>query len=142
MIELQDLPGINAVLNSLSAISLVLGYIFIRKKNIEAHKRAMLCALGFSAIFLTSYLIYHFNFPTKKFPDLGVIKTIYLVILFTHIELAVLMLPLIFRTFYLGFKNELHKHKWIAKITLPIWLYVSVTGVFIYFMLYHWFTPL
>ena len=142
MIELQDLPSINAVLNSFSAICLIFGYLCIRYKKVKAHQISMFAALAFSAVFLASYLVYHFNFPTKKFPDLGVIKTVYLSILSTHIILAVGMLPFILRTFYFGIKGELHKHKRIARITLPIWLYVSVTGVMIYFMLYHWFTPL
>lgn len=100
----------------------------------------MLGALIVSTAFLTSYLYYHFHVPATKFPDLGWIKIAYLIMLFTHIVLAVAMLPMIVMTFFYALKNKTEKHKKIARKTFPIWLYVSVTGVVIYFMLYHWFT--
>ena len=96
-------------------------------------------ALVVSAAFLTSYLIYHFHVPSKKFPDLGWIKTVYLLILFPHIILATVMVPMILKTFWHAWRGEWDKHKKIARITFPIWLYVSVTGVVVYLMLYRWF---
>ena len=99
----------------------------------------MISALVVSAAFLTSYLIYHFNVPSKKFPDLGWIKTLYFLILFPHIILAVIMVPMILKTFWHAYKQEWESHKKIARITFPIWMYVSVTGVLVYFMLYQWF---
>ncbi len=102
----------------------------------------MVLAFVFSAFFLGLYLYYHAHIGSKVFPDLGFIKTIYLIILIPHIILAAVMVPLIFTTFYFGLKGNVTKHKKYAKITLPIWLYVSVTGILIYLMLYKWFvTP-
>lgn len=136
---LSDLPAFNALMNSLSAMLLIAGFIAIKKGKKEAHKKIMISAFISSSIFLASYLYYHFHFPMTPFPELGWIKTVYFFILFPHILLAVVMLPLIFATFYFAFKSDFVKHKKIAPITLGIWLYVSVTGVIIYFMLYHWF---
>lgn len=135
----QDLPALNATLNSIAGILLVSGFVAIKKKNEKLHIRLMVGALIVSAAFLTSYLIYHFHVPSKKFPDLGWIKTIYLLILIPHIILAAVMVPMILKTFWHGFRDEREKHKKIAKITFPIWMYVSVTGVIVYFMLYQWF---
>lgn len=142
MISLDQIPGINAFLNSLSTLCLVVGYVSIKKRKINLHKILMFSAFIFSAFFLGFYLYYHAHIGSKAFPDLGFIKTIYLLILIPHIILAGLMVPLIFTTFYFGLKGNLIKHKKFAKITLPIWLYVSVTGILIYLMLYKWFvTP-
>ena len=99
----------------------------------------MVAALLVSAAFLTSYLIYHYHVPSKKFPELGFIKTIYLTILIPHIILAAAMVPMILKTFWHAYRQEWDKHKKIARITFPIWMYVSVTGVLVYFMLYVWF---
>lgn len=135
----QDLPSVNASLNTVAAILLLSGYVAIKKKNEELHKKLMVAALVVSAAFLTCYLIYHYHVPSKKFPDLGWIKTVYFLILFPHIILAVVMVPMITKTFWHGFRNEREKHRKIARLTFPIWMYVSVTGVLVYFMLYHWF---
>lgn len=137
--NLTDLPTLNATLNSISGIFLLSGYIAIKKNKKELHRNLMISALVVSAAFLTSYLIYHFNVPSKKFPDLGWIKTLYFLILFPHIILAVLMVPMILKTFWHAYKQEWESHKKIARITFPIWMYVSVTGVLVYFMLYQWF---
>ena len=99
----------------------------------------MIAAFITSAIFLTSYLIYHFHVPSKKFPDLGWIKTVYFLILFPHILLAIVMVPMILKTFWHAFREEWDQHKKIARITFPIWIYVSFTGVLVYLMLYQWF---
>ncbi len=136
---LQDLPTLNASLNTIAGFLLLNGYIAIKKGKKELHKKLMISALGFSAAFLTSYLIYHYNVPSKKFPDLGWIKTLYLIILVPHIILAALMVPMILKTFWHAFRGEWDRHKKIAKITFPIWMYVSVTGVLVYLMLYQWF---
>lgn len=137
--SLQQIPTINACLNSLSFLCLVLGYGAIRKGHKDLHKKLMVSALFFSSLFLSFYLYYHYHFPTKKFPDLGFVKTIYLTILLTHTVLAVVMLPLIFITFRNAFKGNFVLHRKWARRAFPIWTYVSATGVLIYFMLYHWF---
>ena len=136
---IQDLPTLNATLNSIAGIFLLSGYIAIKKDKRDLHRNLMVMALVVSAAFLTSYLIYHFNVPSKKFPDLGWIKTVYLLILIPHIILAAVMVPMILKTFWHAFRGEWEQHKKIAKITFPIWMYVSVTGVLVYLMLYRWF---
>ncbi len=137
--ETSNLPAINAFFNFLSTLSLLFGYYSIRKKNTEMHKRFMLSALFFSSIFLTGYLFYHYHHGSTKFPNLGWIKTVYLTILIPHIILAAVMVPMIIMTFVYAFQEKWDKHKRLAKVTFPIWLYVSVTGVVIYFMIYQWF---
>ncbi len=136
---IQDLPTLNASLNSIAAFLLLSGYIAIKKNQKILHRNLMISALLVSAAFLTSYLIYHYHVPSKKFPDLGWIKTVYLLILVPHIILAAIMVPMILKTFWHAYKQEWEKHKKIARLTFPIWMYVSVTGVIVYFMLYHWF---
>lgn len=136
---IQDLPTLNASLNSIAGILLLSGYIAIKKNKRDLHRNLMVSALLVSAAFLTSYLFYHFHVPSKKFPDLGWIKTVYFLILFPHIVLAAVMVPMILKTFWHAFRQEWDKHKKIAKITFPIWMYVSVTGVLVYLMLYVWF---
>ncbi len=99
----------------------------------------MVSALIFSSIFLAGYLVYHYNHGGTTFPELGWIKTLYLTILFPHIILAVVMVPMILMTFFYAFKDQREKHKRLARITFPIWMYVSVTGVIIYLMVHQWF---
>lgn len=135
----QDLPSLNASLNSVAAVLLLSGFIAIKKNQRDLHRNLMVAALVVSAAFLTSYLIYHFHVPSKKFPDIGFMKTVYLLILIPHIILAAVMVPMILKTFWLAYKKEWERHKKIARITFPIWMYVSVTGVIVYFMLYHWY---
>jgi len=135
----QDLPTLNATLNSIAGVLLLSGYIAIKNDKKILHRNLMISALVVSAAFLTSYLIYHYHVPSKKFPDLGFIKTIYLLILIPHIILAAIMVPMIVKTFWHAYRQEWDKHKKIARITFPIWMYVSVTGVIVYFMLYHWY---
>ena len=136
---IQELPLLNAILNSIAGTLLLSGYIAIKKNKKILHRNLMVSALIVSAAFLTSYLIYHYHVPSKKFPDLGIIKTIYFIILFPHIILAVVMVPMILKTFWHAFRSEWESHRKIARITFPIWMYVSVTGVVVYFMLYHWY---
>ncbi|MFZ4713124.1 MAG: DUF420 domain-containing protein [Bacteriovoracaceae bacterium] len=139
MIQIQDLPAFNAFFNFLATISLITGFILIKQKKTEAHKKAMITALLFSTIFLAGYLTFHYHHGGTKFPDLGWIKSLYLAILVPHIILAVVMVPMILLTFYRAFRQDWVGHRKIARITLPIWLYVSFTGVIIYFMVYQWF---
>lgn len=137
----QDLPLLNACLNTVSALLLLSGYVAIKKNLKILHRNLMVSALVVSAAFLTSYLIYHYHVGSKPFPDLGYIKTIYLLILFPHIVLAAVMVPMILKTFWHAFRGEFEAHRKIARWTFPIWMYVSVTGVLIYLMLYVWFSP-
>jgi putative membrane protein len=138
--ETSNLPLINAIFNSLSTLCLISGYIFIKfKKDEKNHKRCMFMALFFSTIFLIGYLIYHYNHGSTIFPELGWIKTLYLTILFPHIILAVVMVPMILITFKHALTGNFVKHKKIARLTFPIWMYVSITGVIIYMMVYQWF---
>ena len=134
-IDVSVLPRVNATLNSITTILLVFGYILIRQKKRKLHKNIMLTAFGTSATFLVSYVIYHwFKSGPKEY--LGDYSELYFFILITHIVLAAIIIPLALITLYRGWSENLSKHRKIAKITLPIWLYVSVTGVVIYLMLY------
>ena len=137
--QLQDLPTLNASLNAVAATLLLSGYIAIKKNYQDLHKKLMVATFIVSAAFLASYLTYHYHVPSKKFPDLGWIKTVYLLILVPHIILAVVMVPMILKTFWHAYHQEWISHRKIARLTFPIWMYVSVTGVIVYFMLYHWF---
>lgn len=136
MLEISNLPTLNAILNSTSTILLVLGYVFIRNRKIELHKKCMLAAFGVSVLFLISYCIYHANAGSTKFLLQGWIRPVYFTILISHIILAFIIVPLALVTLYFALREKFEKHRRIAKITLPIWLYVSVTGVLIYLMLY------
>tara|TARA_B100001250_G_scaffold411514_1_gene440361 strand:+ start:88 stop:567 length:480 start_codon:yes stop_codon:yes gene_type:complete len=137
---IQDLPLINACLNALATVFLTLGYMFIRKGNKTAHKKCMISAFFTSAVFLTCYLIYHFNTEVvTRFVNPTWFRPIYLVILITHVILAVVILPLIFMTFSRALKARYELHKKIAKWTWPLWMYVSITGVLIYLLLYQIF---
>ncbi len=134
--DYTDLPALNAVLNSASAILVLAGVYFIKQGNVTAHKTCMLAALGVSALFLTSYLIYHYQVGSVRFEREGPIRAVYLGILLTHTVLAAAVVPLVLRTVYLALKNRLDSHRRIARWTFPIWIYVSVTGVVVYLMLY------
>jgi uncharacterized membrane protein YozB (DUF420 family) len=134
--QISDLPAVNATLNSLSAIWLACGYYFIRQKKISAHRFCMIAALITSALFLTSYLIYHYHAGSKPFEGQGAIRTVYFTILLSHTVLATAIVPLALITLFRALKQRFDKHKRLARWTLPIWFYVSVTGVIIYLMLY------
>ena len=137
---LEQLPALNAALNASSAFLLIVGYVLIRQRAITAHTMAMLGACVTSTLFLISYLYYHAHHGATRFPGQGFIRPVYFTILLTHTILAVVIVPLAIRTLYLGLRGRFDRHSAIARITLPIWLYVSVTGVVIYWMLYrvHW----
>ena len=137
--ELSDLPALNATLNATATTLLVAGLVAIKKGNKRVHIACMVSALVVSAAFLTSYLIYHYNHPTTRFAHDGLPKLIYLLILFTHIPLAMVNLPMIIMTVVPALRQRFDRHKRMAKWTYPIWLYVSVTGVLVYLMLYRWY---
>lgn len=136
MIEIASLPALNATLNGTAALFLIIGYVLIRQGKRTMHKRCMLAALTASALFLISYVIYHWNAGSRPFPGTGAIAVVYFTILMTHVVLAVAVLPLALTTTARGLWSQYDRHKRIARWTLPIWLYVSVTGVVIYLMLY------
>jgi putative membrane protein len=129
------LPAANASFNSLSALCLVLGYINIRRKNRATHKRFMLAATAFSGMFLVSYITYHFFHGDTLFPGHGLIRPVYFFILITHIGLSMVALPLILGTLWYSLSGRFQFHRRIARWTFPIWLYVSVTGVVVFFIL-------
>ncbi len=135
MIDVSMLPLVNASLNGVTTLLLLIGYILIFRKKINAHKSVMLTAFGTSSLFLVSYIIYHW-FKSGPKAYVGDYQVFYYTILITHIVLAAIIIPLALFTLYRGWVSDIKKHKKIAKITLPIWLYVSVTGVIIYIMLY------
>jgi uncharacterized membrane protein YozB (DUF420 family) len=138
MLSLSDLPAINATLNATSAVLLSLGYYFIRRRAITAHKRCMIGAFATSTLFLISYLIYHLpgRFGSIRFTGSGGVRIVYFTILISHTILAAVIVPLVLTTLSRAWKAQFEKHKRIARWTLPLWFYVSVTGVIIYWMLY------
>jgi uncharacterized membrane protein YozB (DUF420 family) len=133
---LSDLPLLNASLNATAGVLLVIGYTLIRRGRIRQHRAVMLSACGVSALFLTSYVIYHANIGSKPFPGQGPVRLVYFVILITHVILAAAVLPLAIVTLSRGLRSRFDRHVAIARWTFPIWLYVSVTGVIVYLMLY------
>ena len=132
------LPAVNASLNSITCLLLVGGYVAIKKSRKGLHISLMLAAVVTSAFFLISYLTYHHYAGDTKFPAYGLIRPVYFSILISHIILSIVQLPCILATLYFAFTNQFDSHKKIAKITFPIWLYVSVTGVIIFFILNHY----
>jgi putative membrane protein len=139
---ITDLPAINASLNAISTAFIVTGLILIKAERKRAHMIAMICALVTSTLFLASYLTYHFNVAAvTKFTEPGWPKLFYFFILFTHIPLAAIIVPLVFLTVIPALRARYDAHRKWAKITAPLWLYVSVTGVLVYFMLYVWYPP-
>jgi uncharacterized membrane protein YozB (DUF420 family) len=134
--DVSLLPTVNATLNATATVLLVVGYVLIRSRNVSAHRAAMIAALCCSALFLVSYLIYHFQAGSVRFPGTGPARTIYLSILLTHTVLAAAVPVLALVTFVRAVQERFDRHRRIARWTLPIWLYVSVTGVVIYWMLY------
>jgi putative membrane protein len=134
--RLLFLPALNASLNGLSALALVNGLIFVRSGQVAKHRAAMMTALAFSSIFLVSYIINHAVHGDTHYPGHGVLRTIYLSILASHVLLSVVALPMVLITFFFSLSGRFRQHRAIARYTFPIWLYVSVTGVVVYAMLH------
>ena len=135
----SDLPAVNASLNGLSAIFLMAGYRFIRRKNVPAHHRCMLSAVVTSTLFLICYVTYHLKAGRTVFKDPQWFRPLYLTLLLTHTVLAVVIVPMVIITLSRALRQRFDLHKRIARWTWPLWMYVSVTGVVIYFLLYHIF---
>lgn len=136
MFDIMMLPAVNAALNAVATVLLVLGYRQIRRGRIEQHRRFMLAAFATSALFLVSYLTYHAQVGSQPFTGQGPIRIVYFTVLVSHVSLAALILPLALVTLRRGLRRDDAKHRAIARWTLPVWLYVSVTGVVVYGMLY------
>ncbi len=148
-LDVSFLPFLNAVLNSSTALLLVAGYGFIKKRNKNLHRTMMLAAFALSSLFLVSYVIYHFQAPSTRFGDLngdgivdateiaqaGATRIVYLVLLLTHIVTAAIIVPFVLLSIYFGLSNQVDKHRKISKWTYPLWLYVAVTGVIVYLMI-------
>ena len=134
--DVRQLPALNALLNTASAILLVTGYRFIRQGRRDAHRAAMTAALIVSAVFLASYLVYHAQVGSVKFQKTGWILPVYFTILISHTVLAACVAPMALVTVWRAWKGRFDRHRRLARITLPLWLYVSVTGVAVYVMLY------
>lgn len=136
---IEDLPALNASLNSLSTVFIAAGWLFIRRQQKKAHMACMISALITSTVFLTCYLIYHFNVLTVRFTHPGPVKWFYYALLLTHVLLAIAVVPLVLMTVVPAWKERFERHRAVGRWTMPIWLYVSVTGVLVYFMLYRWY---
>ncbi len=134
--NVNDLPHLNAALNALCTVLLTTGFLLIKSGRIEAHRRCMIAAFATSALFLISYVTYHAQVGSKPYPGTGVMRTIYFTILMPHVVLAAAVLPLAVVTLRRGLRRDDARHRKLARITLPIWLFVSVTGVVVYLMLY------
>jgi uncharacterized membrane protein YozB (DUF420 family) len=134
--SVADLPAVNATLNAIAAVLLVIGYVLIRRGRIQQHKRVMLAAFTTSALFLVSYVTYHANAGSRPFAGQGAIRILYFAILISHVILAAAILPMALITLTHALRERFDRHLRIARWTLPIWLYVSVTGVLVYLMLY------
>ena len=133
---LEDLPAVNASLNAIAGTLLIAGYLMMRARRIEQHRRFMIAAFVTSSLFLISYLVYHAQVGSVRFTRQGVVRPLYYTILVTHVTLAAAVLPLAILTLARGLKGRYPQHRRIARWTFPIWLYVSVTGVLVYVLLY------
>jgi len=135
-VTVSDLPALNATLNATSAVLLVTGWMLIKRGRITAHRTVLLAACATSALFLVSYLVYHAQVGSVRFTKQGPIRAVYLSILLTHTILATAIVPMVLVTLSRGLRGKYDRHRRIARWTMPIWLYVSVTGVIVYLMLY------
>lgn len=135
-LTVRDLPAVNASLNALAALLLVVGWVLIRRHRVEAHRKVMLGAVAVSTLFLASYLVYHWHVGSVPFQGQGPVRTVYFSVLLTHTVLAAILPVLVVLSLWRAFGRHYRRHRAIARWTLPIWLYVSVTGVVVYWMLY------
>lgn len=134
--HVTDLPALNATLNGIATLLLALGWVFVRRRDLAKHRLCMIGALVASAAFLASYVVYHYHAGSRPFPHEGPIRVVYFAILITHVILAAAIVPLVLMTVSRAFREQFARHRAIARWTLPLWLYVSVTGVIVYWMLY------
>jgi putative membrane protein len=139
--EVSALPALNAFLNGSSAVLLGAGFVWIRRRNVAAHRACMLSAFGASTLFLVSYVVYHARAGSVPFAGQGLVRPVYFALLLSHIVLAAAIVPLALTTIHRAWTERFDRHRRLARWTLPIWLYVSVTGVVIYVMLYHLYAP-
>jgi len=135
-VTVHDLPALNATLNAISGVLLLIAYVHIRSRRIEQHRRFMIAAFITSSLFLVSYLVYHAQVGSVPFKREGVVRPIYFTILITHVTLAATVVPLSLVTLSRGLKARYPQHRRIARWTFPVWMYVSVTGVLVYVLLY------
>jgi putative membrane protein len=135
------LPHLNAALNATSFLLLVAAFYQIRRGNVQAHRRLMLSALTVSGLFLVSYVVYHAQHGSVRFTGQGAVRAVYFFILITHVILAAAIVPLVFITVRRALAGDFARHRRIARWTYPLWVYVSVTGVVVYLMLYHLYRP-
>ena len=138
----HSLAPLNAILNGCAAILLLAGFVFIRNGWVRAHRACTIGAMGFSAAFLTSYLVYHYNVGNVRFSGEGWVRSLYFAILIPHVILAGVIVPLVFATIWFALRGNFKRHRRIARWTWPLWMYVSVTGVIVYLMLYRIYTPI
>jgi putative membrane protein len=134
--DLSFMPAVNACLNAASATCLTLGWVAIKRRRPDVHRALMVTALAASTLFLIGYVAYHYAHGDTKYAGAGALRVIYLAILASHVLLSMAVVPLALTTFYFAFKGEHARHRRVARVTLPVWLYVSVTGVVVYFMLH------
>jgi putative membrane protein len=138
----HSLAPLNALLNGCATVLLLAGYFFIRNGNVRAHRACMITAMGFSAMFLTSYLVYHWNVGNVRFSGMGWVRSLYFSILIPHVILAGAIVPLALTTLTFALRGNFRRHRRIALWTWPLWIYVSVTGVIVYLMCYQLYTPI
>ena len=138
----HSLAPLNAILNGCATILLTAGFVFIRNGWVRAHRACMISAMGFSAVFLTSYLVYHYNVGNVRFSGEGWIRSLYFAILVPHVILAGATVPFILATLWFALRGSFKRHRRIARWVFPLWMYVSVTGVIVYLMLYRIYTPI
>jgi uncharacterized membrane protein YozB (DUF420 family) len=136
-VSIHDLPHLNAALNATASVLLITGWILIKSRRIAQHRRCMIAAVVTSALFLTSYVIYHAQVGSKPYAGTGPIRAVYFAILIPHVLLAAATLPFILLTFARGLRRDDARHRRVARWTMPLWLFVSVSGVVVYLMLYH-----
>jgi putative membrane protein len=139
-VDVTFLPKLHALLNSLTALALIAGFRFVKKGNVRYHRFAMATAIVLSTFFLISYVTYHFQAPPTKFGGEGTIRLVYYFILLTHIVLAAVIVPMVLLSVYFALSNQIPRHRRIARWTFPVWLYVAITGVVVYFMISPYYT--
>jgi uncharacterized membrane protein YozB (DUF420 family) len=136
-VTLTVLPTVNAVLNASAAVAMLVGFMAIRQRRIAVDRACMLAAVGFSVLFLASYLVYHAQVGSRPYGGGGWLRVLYFAILLTHTTLAIAIVPMVSTTLYRALRTQFARHARLARVTFPLWLYVSVTGVVVYWMLYH-----